>query len=653
MSAESRLAPAARVGPYEVVSLLGHGGMGEVYRARDLRLSRDVALKVLHGELAKDEDRTRRFEQEARAAGILNHPNIVAVYDIGQHEGWPYIISELLQGETLRDRMATSTLGWRKAVEYGIQIAHGLTAAHERGIVHRDLKPENLFLTKDGLIKILDFGIAKLGPGEGGVGSDIETLSQTGPGTILGTAGYMSPEQVRGLVADHRSDVFSLGAVLFEMLTGNRAFKGTSPAGTLSAILREDPTDGLEAGLDLAPGLLRVVRRCLEKAPEDRFQTARDLAFALEGETAVLASPNRTPERGPVERSLGRWLLPALAALGVLGTAFGLWWGRRGAPLPTPLSFERLTARLGGVQSARFAPDGETILYSARWGTDPIEVFSTRAATRGWRPLGLTDALVLAISSREELALLLRPRSTTFGVFEGTLARAPMAGGTPREVLEGVLDADWSRDGKELAVIHIVGDRYRVEYPIGHVLYDPDPPVWLSGLRIFPRTDQAALIEHTVAADTRGSVVVASLDGQRRTLASGFSAIGDVNWSPDGDEIWFSATRKGGGAATDARRVAVGPGAGARGNARALPDVRCVKARPGAGSEGQRLGGDPSPRPRRFRGSGSGGGRAVLHLRPLRRRDAGARNGRGPGRRRLRLLRPEDGRLAPRMAGRR
>ena len=267
MSAESRLAPAARVGHYEVVSLLGHGGMGEVYRGRDLRLSRDVALKVLHGELAKDEDRTRRFEQEARAAGILNHPNIVAVYDIGQHEGWPYIISELLQGETLRDRMATSTLGWRKAVEYGIQIAHGLTAAHERGIVHRDLKPENLFLTKDGLIKILDFGIAKLGPGEGGVGSDIETLSQTGPGTILGTAGYMSPEQVRGLVADHRSDVFSLGAVLFEMLTGNRAFKGASPADTLSAILREDPTDGLEAGLDLAPGLLRVVRRCLEEGP--------------------------------------------------------------------------------------------------------------------------------------------------------------------------------------------------------------------------------------------------------------------------------------------------------------------------------------------------------------------------------------------------
>ena len=199
------------VGPYEMVSLLGRGGMGEVYRAKDLRLSREVAVKVLHGEFAKDEDRARRFEQEARAAGLLNHPNIVAVYDIGQHESSPYIVSELLQGETLRDRMATSTLGARKAVEYGIQIAHGLTAAHEKGIVHRDLKPENLFITKDGLVKILDFGIAKLGrPGEEGVGTDIDTLSQTNPGTILGTAGYMSPEQVRGLVADHRSDPYRL-----------------------------------------------------------------------------------------------------------------------------------------------------------------------------------------------------------------------------------------------------------------------------------------------------------------------------------------------------------------------------------------------------------------------------------------------------------
>ena len=248
MSSASSLAPGARVGPYEVLALLGEGGMGQVYRARDERLSREVALKVVHADLAQDAERLRRFEHEAKAAGTLNHPNIVAVYDTGQHDGAPYIVSELLQGETLRDRMATGALGTRKAVEYGVQIARGLAAAHEKGIVHRDLKPENLFLTKDGLVKILDFGIAKLGrPGEEKAGTDIETLSHTGtsPGTMLGTVGYMSPEQVRGLPTDHRSDLFSFGAVLFEMLTGKRAFKGTTAADTLSAILREDPTEAL------------------------------------------------------------------------------------------------------------------------------------------------------------------------------------------------------------------------------------------------------------------------------------------------------------------------------------------------------------------------------------------------------------------------
>jgi eukaryotic-like serine/threonine-protein kinase len=553
MSNVPSLSPGARVGPYEVVAPLGEGGMGQVYRARDQRLSRDVALKVVHADLAQDSDRLRRFEQEAKAAGALNHPNIVAVYDTGECAGAPYIVSELLQGETLRDRMAIGSLGTRKAVDYAVQVARGLTAAHEKGIVHRDLKPENLFLTKDGLVKILDFGIAKLGrPGEEKADTGVETLSHTGtsPGTLLGTMGYMSPEQVRGLPADHRSDLFSFGAVLFEMLTGRRAFKGTTPADTLSAILREDPTEALGTGANLAPGLVRVVHRCLEKAPEDRFQTARDLAFALEGATtegrpttsAAIALPKAM-------RKPAGWLATT-ALLAVAAAAF--WFGRNSTPSREPPSFRRLTFRVGRADSARFAPDGETIVYGAEWGTSPSELFSTRVTAAGTSSLGLSDAAILAISSREEMAILLRPRVVSFFATEGTLARVPLAGGAPREVLEGVLAADWSPDGKELAVIHVVadpaavGDRYRLEYPIGRVLYEPDPPTWMDHVSVSPDGRRIAFSEHPVARDTGGSISVVGPNEPRRSLASGFAAAQLVHWSPGGDEVWFTGGRKGG-----------------------------------------------------------------------------------------------------------
>ena len=547
-SSATSLAPGARIGPYEVLALLGEDGMGQVYRARDERLSRDVALKVVHADLAQDTERLRRFEHEAKAAGTLNHPNIVAVYDTGQHDGTPYIVSELLQGETLRDRMATGAFGPRKAVEYAVQIARGLTAAHEKGIVHRDLKPENLFLTKDGLVKILDFGIAKLGhPGEEKAGTDIETLSHTGtsPGTMLGTVGYMSPEQVRGLPTDHRSDVFSFGAVLYEMLTGTRAFKGTTAADTLSAILREDPTDAIGTEPALPPGLPRIVRRCLEKAPEDRFQTARDLAFALEGATTT-SSRVVTAELQP--RPVGRRTLAVgLAIAGVLTIAAAAFWlGLGWARPPEPPSYQRLTFRVGRVESAQFAPDGETIVYGAEWGSIPSELFTTRAMAKGSRPLGLRDAAILSISSREEMAILLRPRLVTASSYEGTLARVPLAGGTPREVLEGVLAADWSPDGQELAVIHVVGERYRLEYPIGRVLYESDPPAWIDHVRVSPDGRRLAFAEHPVAGDTRGGVSVVGANEPRRSLVSGLATAQLVQWSPSGDEVWFTGDRKGG-----------------------------------------------------------------------------------------------------------
>src|SRR5215471_7678066 len=284
----------AKLGPYEILAPIGAGGMGEVYRAKDPRLGREVAIKVLPPSFAQDADRLKRFEQEARAAGILNHPNITAVHDIGSHDGAPYIVTELLEGETLRARLSTGAVPARKAIDYAIQIAKGLAAAHEKGIVHRDLKPENLFLTRDGRVKILDFGLAKLKPETVEAGqTDLQTVSGTQPGVVLGTMGYMSPEQVRGKPADARSDIFSLGTILYEMIAGRKAFRGDSAADTITAILSKEPPELSHTNKDVHPGLDRIVRHCLEKNPEERFESARDVAFDLEALSTV-SSPTLT-----------------------------------------------------------------------------------------------------------------------------------------------------------------------------------------------------------------------------------------------------------------------------------------------------------------------------------------------------------------------
>src|SRR5271167_2871017 len=288
------LSSGARLGPYEVIALLGAGGMGEVYRARDSRLKREVAIKVLPQALSLDPDRLRRFEQEALATAALNHPNILAVFDIGTNEGSPYVVSELLEGETLRERLRSGAIALRKALDYALQIAHGLAAAHEKGIVHRDLKPENLFVTKDGRVKILDFGLAKLTQPELGSHTSLPTMTHvTEAGVVMGTAGYMSPEQVRGIALDARSDIFSFGAILYEMLSGQRAFHGDTAADTMSAILKEDPPDLTETNRTVSPALERIVQHCLEKNPEQRFHSASDIAFDLEHLTGVSGTTAR------------------------------------------------------------------------------------------------------------------------------------------------------------------------------------------------------------------------------------------------------------------------------------------------------------------------------------------------------------------------
>src|SRR5262245_9787729 len=349
--------------------------MGEVYRARDPRFQRDVAIKILPPGLASDADRLRRFEQEARAAGALNHPNVLAVYDLGTAEsGAPYIVAELLEGETLRGRLAAGALPQRRAVEYARQIAQGLAAAHDKGIIHRDLKPENLFITEDGRVKILDFGLAKL------VQPDPAPAQQTAaptaslgtePGVVMGTVGYMSPEQVKGQAADHRSDIFSFGTILYEMLSGRRAFKGDSNVETMSAILKEDPPDLVETNRNVAPALDRLVRHCLEKSPAQRFQSARDLAYDLEALSGVSGTPSAAVAAITTKSRRPLWL--GLAALGIataIAAAYYAGAHRRGARV-ADLVLRRLTFRRGIVLGGRFAPDGKTVVYSASWEGQP------------------------------------------------------------------------------------------------------------------------------------------------------------------------------------------------------------------------------------------------------------------------------------------
>ena len=292
------LTPGTILGQYEIRSPLGAGGMGEVYRAHDTRLNREVAIKVLPESLTADPDRLRRFEQEARAAAALNHPNILAVYQMATHEGVSYMVSELLEGETLRERLRRGPIPLRKAIDYGVQIAHGLAAAHEKGIVHRDLKPDNLFVTQDGRVKILDFGLAKLAQPKDASGAECNRCVPlpygTEPGMVMGTVGYMSPEQVRGKTADHRSDIFAFGTILYEMVTGKQTFRKPTSAETMTAILNEDPPSISQVTAATPPGLQRVVHRCLEKNPEQRFQSASDMAFALE----ALSDTDMTPSTG-------------------------------------------------------------------------------------------------------------------------------------------------------------------------------------------------------------------------------------------------------------------------------------------------------------------------------------------------------------------
>jgi eukaryotic-like serine/threonine-protein kinase len=449
------LGPGARLGPYEIVSALGAGGMGEVYRARDPRLGRDVAIKVIPLAFASDPERLARFEQEARAAAALNHPNILAVFDIGQHDGAPYIVSELLEGGTLRERLNGGALPVRRAVEHGVQICHGLAAAHEKGIVHRDLKPENIFITADGRVKILDFGLAKLTQIEPSFAAmsalpttpAIHAAPQTLAGVVVGTIGYMAPEQVRGLPADHRADIFALGVIFYEMLAGRRAFHGDTAMDTMMAIVKESPPELSSGQRQIPPALGRIVDRCLEKNPAARFQSTRDLAFALESMSSASVATALAPRSVRVGRPRERlgWSVACVIA----GIAAGLlgWWLK-----PTPAQGNSAIARLtvalpAGDQLANrdvpalaLSPEGTQLVYAGvRDGKQQLYL----------RRIDDLESKVIP-GTNAALSPFFSPDGQAVGFFaEGKLKTVALASGTVRILCDAPSGhgGTWSSDG--------------------------------------------------------------------------------------------------------------------------------------------------------------------------------------------------------------
>ncbi|HXB74551.1 MAG TPA: protein kinase [Candidatus Acidoferrales bacterium] len=540
--------PATRLGPYEILAPLGAGGMGEVYKARDTRLNRNVAVKTLPESLAADKGRLRRFTLEAQSASSLNHPNILAIYDIGTHEGTPYLVSELLEGETLRERMKDGKLSVGKSVDYARQISNGLAAAHAKDITHRDIKPENIFITRDGRAKILDFGLAKMKADVPEEDGSTRTATVTAAGTVMGTVGYMAPEQVRGLVADARADIFSFGVVLYEMLAGRRAFQRDTAAETMTAILKEDPPDLLTLDNSLPPALDRLVRHCLENSPEERFQSARDIAFDLES----IAQPSDKPPAGRKTDSRQNRIAWAVAAVMALGLASVSYLYFR--PLPAK-SFHRLTFRRGKIHATRFTPDGNGVVYSAQWEDEPSELFSARLDSPGARALGFPGVELRAISVSGELALAQNVRVIGSGFAPvGMLARVPLSGTALRPVEDNISFADWSSDGKELAVVRESDQVYQLEYPLGKILYRTSG--YISQPRISPDTKHVAFLDHALAGDNRGSVAMVDRAGIKKTLTGAYQAAEGLAWSAQGDEVWFSAART--GARFDLRAVKLG-----------------------------------------------------------------------------------------------
>jgi serine/threonine protein kinase/Tol biopolymer transport system component len=533
--------PHQRIGPYEIVAPIGAGAMGEVYRARDTTLNRDVALKVLPPLFALDPNRVARFKREAQVLAALNHPNVAAIYGLEESDGVHALVLELVDGVTLADRIASGPLPLAEAVRVSRQIAGALEAAHEKGIIHRDLKPANVKITANGTVKLLDFGLAKAWEGASEAQlSTAPTLTATidRERTILGTPAYMSPEQARGRALDKRTDIWSFGCVLFEMLSGRAAFADETISDTLARVLDRD-VDWRALPAHTPARVRDVLRRCLHKDVNRRL---RDIGDArLELEEALTPGEQPTAETRGSRR--GRLLQNTVTVTALALGALGLYRGTRDRT-PTAPTFRQLTFKHGTITGARLAADGQTVVYRATWSGAPPELFLIRPESRQSGAIGLVNAGIYSVSSRGDLAIALACR-LNWGECLGTLAQVPITGGSPREMIKDVLVADWSPDGQSLAVVAFNNSGYRLEYPIDKVLYQPKG--WITDARVSPQADRLAFLDHDQLGDSGGSVSVVDLNGHKSTLSSGWKSLHGLAWSPSGHEVWFSGSHSGKG----------------------------------------------------------------------------------------------------------